>query len=129
MKPIHLIAPLLLLAACGSKGREPAEREAPLANGAQATQADLVECAPAGAAAFERTCRYQEERDESGLVVVLRAPDGSFRRLRVTGDGRGVIAADGAEAAKVVILNGGLIEVTVGRDRYRLPATVRAPAS
>ena len=49
----------------------------------------------------------------------------AYRRLLVTRDGRGVVTADGAEQASVTPLNGGLIEVTVGGDRYRLPAMVK----
>jgi len=45
--------------------------------------------------------------------------------LLVTQDGRGVIAADGAEAAKVTITGADGIEVALGGNRYRLPATVK----
>jgi hypothetical protein len=40
-------------------------------------------------------------------------------------DGRGVIAADGAEQALVTTIGTSLIEVSVGNDRYRLPAVVQ----
>ena len=42
-------------------------------------------------------------------------------------DGRGVIAADGSEPAKVMIIGDGVIEVAVGGDRYRLPANTKGP--
>jgi hypothetical protein len=58
-------------------------------------------------------------------VLTLRQPDGGFRRLRVTGDGRGVIAADGAEQASVTLVAPVTIEVAIGNMRYRLPAVVR----
>jgi hypothetical protein len=35
------------------------------------------------------------------------------------------MAADGAEPANVRIVGPNLIEVSIGGDRYRLPATVR----
>ncbi|MEI9926638.1 MAG: hypothetical protein WDN44_01590 [Sphingomonas sp.] len=38
-----------------------------------------------------------------------------------------MIAADGAERAKVTPLAPDLIEVALGGARYRLPATVRMP--
>ena len=61
----------------------------------------------------------------SGLMLTVRhADDGRFHRLLVTRDGRGVVAADGAERAVVAIAGDG-IEVVIGGDRYRLPATVR----
>ena len=62
----------------------------------------------------------------NGRRTVVRHPDGGFRRLRIVQDGRGLVSADGAEEAKLVIIDKGLIEVTVGDDRYRLPATVAA---
>lgn len=74
-----------------------------------------IECAIAGGA-FERTCRI-ERTGEGGLT--LRHPDGGFRRIRVE-DGVPV-AADGAERAAVA-RRGDLVEVAIGRDRYRIPA-------
>ncbi|WP_235536873.1 hypothetical protein [Sphingomonas sp. Root241] len=63
----------------------------------------------------------------NGVILTLRHPDGAFHRLQITRDGRGVIAADGAEPAKVTPLAADRIEVELGGARYRLPATVREP--
>ena len=65
---------------------------------------------------------------QEGLVLVLHHPDGGFRRLLVTTDGRGVVAADGSEQASVAVVGPGMIEVAIGEDRYRLPATVKGQA-
>ena len=59
------------------------------------------------------------------MLFTIRSPSGSFRRLAATSDGRGVMAADGAEEATVAIVGKGLIEVSIGGNRYRLPATIR----
>jgi hypothetical protein len=59
-------------------------------------------------------------------VLTLHNPDGGFHRLLVTKDGRGVVAADGAEPAIVRVVGEREIEVAIGGDRYRLPATVAA---
>ena len=40
----------------------------------------------------------------------------------------GVIAADGAVEAKVSVIDKDAIEVAIEDARYRLPATIRAPA-
>lgn len=85
---------------------------------------DRIECAVDGAAAFERVCTV-ERNAGSEILLTLRSPSGSFRRLTITGDGRGVMAADGAEPATVTIVGEDLIEVAIGSDRYRLPARVR----
>jgi hypothetical protein len=78
-----------------------------------------------GAEAFERVCTVERAAGAEGLTLTIRAPGGGFRRLLVTKDGRGVVAADGAEEARVSPIAADRIEVAVGRDRYRLPATVR----
>ena len=69
--------------------------------------------------------RIERSDGAQGRIITLRGPDGGFRRLLITRDGRGVIAADGAEPARVTPLSSDRIEVAIGRDRYRLPATVR----
>jgi hypothetical protein len=101
----RLAALLPLLSACGSPPAAAAD--------------ERIECALDGAETFERVCTV--ERSRSSLTV--RGPSGTFRRL-VAEDGR-VAAADGAEAAVVTPAGKGLIEVSIGRDRYRLP--VAAP--
>lgn len=106
----RLAALLPLLAACG--GPPAAEAEA------------RIECAVDGAAEFARVCTIERSAGPD-VLFTIRAPSGSFRRLAPTSDGRGVMAADGAEAAIVRIVGKGLIEVSIGRDRYRLPATIR----
>jgi glucose/arabinose dehydrogenase len=122
---------LALLAACGSgkaggNGAAAAKDEATIAAPAATatTEADdRIECAVDGAA-FARACTLERAAGPDGLVLTVHAPSGGFRRLLVTKDGRGVAAADGAEPAKVTVLGPGRIEVAIGGDRYRLPATV-----
>lgn len=60
-----------------------------------------------------------------GTILVLGRDDAGFRRFRITSDGHGVVVADGAEPAHVSVIDSGMIEVAVGQDRYRLPATIR----
>ena len=104
---------LLLLAACspGASKASPPDPD------------DLIECALAGAAAFARDCAVEQVPEEGKLYLVVRHPDGGFRRFEVLTDGRGLAAADGAQAAQVAVHGEG-IEVAVGTDRYRFPATV-----
>jgi hypothetical protein len=101
---------LLLLSACGDPPTPKAETR--------------IECAVDGAAAFARVCTV-ERTPGPDVLFTIRSPSGSFRRLAATSDGRGVMAADGAEPATVRIVGPDLIEVSIGDDRYRLPATVR----
>jgi hypothetical protein len=120
MKSRHGVAPYLLLACCGDPD---AGREQALS--AAAEDADRVECAVDGAARFERACTVERSAGPEGLILTVRSPGGGFRRLLVTRDGSGVIAADGADPAKVTVLGGDRIEVAIASDRYRLPATVK----
>ncbi|OYY71292.1 MAG: hypothetical protein B7Y47_07645 [Sphingomonas sp. 28-63-12] len=85
-----------------------------------------IDCARRGAAQFAPLCTLERQVDNQGLLLTIRHPDGGFHRLRVTTDGRGVIAADGAERAHVSVRGSAEIEVALGGDRYRLPATVRS---
>ncbi|HYG46914.1 MAG TPA: hypothetical protein VD846_03135 [Allosphingosinicella sp.] len=101
---------VLPLAACGG------ERAA--------TAGERIECAVDGAAAFERVCTVERAAGRD-VLLTIRSPSGSFRRLVATQDGLGVMAADGAEAANVKVIGPDLIEVSIGSDRYRLPARVR----
>jgi len=87
-----------------------------------------VQCAPAGAEAFARVCAIERAESDRGMVLTVRHPDGGFRRLLVTTDGRGVIAADGAEPAEVTLVGQDEIEVAIGDDHYRLPATMKVAA-
>ncbi|WP_375286617.1 hypothetical protein [Sphingomonas sp.] len=96
---------------------------------AEAADDGKINCALAGSDAFARVCTLDREQGPEGLILVARHPDGGFRRLRVTGDGHGVVAADGAEQAEVAIAGRDEIEVALGDDHYRLPATIKGQAA
>ncbi len=88
-------------------------------------ETNRIACAIAPSTAFARTCIIESANNATGRLLTIRHPDGGFRRFRITTDGRGVITADGAEPAAVAVTGNNEIEVTIGGDRYRLPATVR----
>ena len=123
--PLYSVIALLAVAGCSEATPDAAviakvERQA-----ASAAEDDgRVLCALDGAAEFQRSCVVDRDESEAGLVLTVRHPDGAFHRLLVTKDGRGVVAADGAEPAKVSIVGGNSIEVAIADDRYRLPATI-----
>jgi hypothetical protein len=88
----------------------------------------LISCAVSGASVFAARCEVETAQTKEGLILTLRHPDGGFRRLLVVKDGRGVIAADGADVAVVKPIAQNLIEVALAGDTYRLPATVKGTA-
>ena len=92
---------------------------------ADATTDDRILCALGDSTDFKRVCSVDREATDKGLVLTVRHPDGGFHRLLVTNDGRGVVAADGAEQATVTIVGASDIQVKLGGDRYRLPATIK----
>ena len=92
----------------------------------QADLGDRIECQAEGEARFAPNCTVETAHTADGRLLTIRKADGGFRRLRVTTDGSGVVAADGAERTHVTVLPGDRIEVEIGGDRFRLPARVRA---
>lgn len=90
--------------------------------GAAAANQGRIDCALGGAAQFDRVCTLDRMSSADGIVLVVGREGTGFRRLLITTDGRGVVAADGVDAASVSIVGDGLIEVAIGGDRFRLPA-------
>lgn len=126
--PLLIVAPLAL-AACHDRAADPqvlAKVEA--AQSQAAADEGRINCALDGSKAMQRVCTVDRADTKQGLVLTVSHPDGGFHRLLVTTDGRGVVAADGAERAQVAIVDGNEIEVGIGDDAYRLPATVKAEA-
>lgn len=120
------ICPFIALAACQqAPTNTQVLAEAEVNQMAEAADDGRINCALDGADALARVCTLDREQGSGGLVLVARHPDGGFRRLQVTTDGRGVIAADGAEPAVVAIAGRDEIEVAIGDDHYRLPATIK----
>lgn len=121
-KKIGLLSALVLAGCSGAPDNgELAEAEA--RGSREAAENGQIECALEGAKLFDRTCTVEEMSGDSGSVLVVGRGDVGYRRLQITTDGRGLVSADGAEPAKVTIIGAKLIEVTVGADRYRLPAS------
>jgi len=90
----------------------------------QAEDDGMILCAQ-GDGPLTRACTVEQSQGPGGLVLTVRHPDGSFHRLLATRDGRGVVAADGAEQAQVSVHGSDGIDVALGGSRYRLPATVK----
>lgn len=106
----------LALAACGQAPQTPQQSVMPT----PAASPHMLLCAQ-GRALLRPVCTAERTRDGDGWVVTVRHPDGHFRRLRVAGDGTGIAAADGAERATVTDLQGEVVDVAIGDDRYRFP--------
>ncbi|MCB2066276.1 MAG: hypothetical protein KDE15_06515 [Erythrobacter sp.] len=80
----------------------------------------MIECAINGAAGFSPDCTMERHEVDGRSELIVRHPDGAFRRFWLGVEGRGLITADGAEQAEVTS-HGGYVEVRVGADRYHLP--------
>jgi hypothetical protein len=113
----------LLLVACSDRNAAAGQPQPADGSRRRASQDATIGCARDDAP-LRRVCTVDRHRAADGLILTIRRPDGGFRRLLVTQDGRGVMAADGAEPVRVRVVDGGSIAVTAGRDTYRLPATI-----
>lgn len=88
------------------------------ARSAEKPEGNLIACALGGSDAFVRSCAIQRTATDSGESVVIRRPDGGFRRFAINRDE--VAAADGAETVKTTAA-ARFLEEAVGGDRYRIP--------
>lgn len=123
---LFLVLALSLLAGCSGEPDNAVLADVEAGQVREAAEAGRVRCALAGAEVFRLDCTMERIAGAEGETLVLGRPNAGYRRFRVTTDGRGVVAADGAEAARVTIVEDGVIEVAVGGDRYRLPATLKS---
>ena len=112
-KYIVVAAGAMALAACSNNANQ------------RDPNAELVECALDGAADYAKDCTIERSGSAEGLVLTIGREDKGYRRFLVTKDGTGVRAADGAEAATIAIVDNGMVDVKVGKDKYRLPATIK----
>jgi hypothetical protein len=80
----------------------------------------LIDCAIGSAAQFTHDCTMEQVEQNGRRFVIVRHPDGGFRRFEVLDGGRSVAAADGAEAA-AISSNGESMDVAIDGDRYRIP--------
>lgn len=114
MRALPFLMTALLLAACKAAEQKVATLD----------DDGRIDCKIASDSQFQRFCTVERDRTDQGIVLTVRKPDGGFRRLLATRDGRGVAAADGAEAAEVTIIGENVIEVAIAGDRFRLPARI-----
>ena len=96
---------------------------------AQAEQgADPIECAIGPGSDFGPDCLVERTNDGDAKVLVVRHANGGFRRLEQLPDGAGLAAYDGADVV-TQSLDGDLLVVEVGGDRYRFPARAKDNAA
>lgn len=115
MRAAFALIVLVAVSACGRSVE---------AQNATAESDGRIDCRIGGDTQFVRSCRIERSAGTYGTQLIVYKPDGGFRRLTQTRDGRGVIAADGAEQAEVRIAGEDLIEVTIAGDSFRLPARI-----
>jgi hypothetical protein len=120
----------VLMAACSEGGVDKATDDAMKAADREAAKKEAaegkIECALAGSTVFARKCPTERVTGPEGQLLVIRHPDGGFRRFSLLTDGRGIAPADGMDPNfKLNVLSGGMIEVRSGDDVYRLPASIK----
>ena len=108
-----------LLAACSDDVSE-AEAARAVEVGEQ-----MLDCAIGPGSEYSQSCTLQTFQREEGTVYRVNHPGGGFRLFNTAEDGSGLVPHDGAEGA-VNKLDGDVLEVAVGEDRYRFPAKANA---
>lgn len=90
--------------------------------GAQPAGMTMIDCSLSGAGGFGRDCSMERVEQDDASFVIVRHPDGAFRRFELGVPGSGLVTADGAQQAEVTD-RGGYVEVRVDSDRYHLPVS------
>ncbi len=124
-KFLILAAAALCVSACGKNNKE-AFDQAEKSASKEAALDGKVECALAGSTTFDRVCTTDRISGPEGQILVIRHPDGGFRRFNILTDGRGLSPAEGFDDTKITILSNGMIELKSGDDLYHLPAQIKA---
>jgi len=108
------------LAGCGSE--DSASPQNKVGTGQKPKADGKIECALAGSAIFARVCSTEQITANGTIILVLRHPNGGFRRFNLLNNGRGLSVADGFDETRISLLEDGMIELSSGDDKYRLPA-------
>lgn len=114
--PIYDVAIVIALAASVTACGKPVTQ-------AQADAgAEIIPCAVEGGRMAE-ACRVETYSSAGVKYLIIRHPDGAFRRMVEASDGSGLYLADGAgELGRS--LDEDILEVAVDGDRYRFPAVL-----
>ena len=107
---------LLGLAACSGKSAGEADADA-----------ERIACALGEAKTFTSACEVERTSQGGKSSVIIRHPDGSFRRFEVLADGHSLATTDGADPVEVTP-NGKDTEITVDDDHYLFPAPAASVA-
>lgn len=90
--------------------------------------ADAIECAIGPGSDFGPDCLVERTSEGDAQVLVVRHANGGFRRFEVLPQGAGLAAYDGADAVTQT-LEGDLLVIEIGGDRYRFPARAKDDAA
>jgi hypothetical protein len=129
-----LVGPLVLSSACSPSKEETEQATKMLEQSEQVAAKEAVadgkvECAVSGETALTRSCETEKIVGRDGQLLVIRHPNGGFRRFKILTDGRGLKPAEGADPVAIQLLNDGKIEVVIAGDKYHLPAQIKASAA
>lgn len=129
MRISRVVAFILLLSACDNRPDNSVLAEAEQRAADQAIDDGKIECAINGNSNFTRDCFIERLSGEGRVTMIIRHPDGGFRRFNILTDGHGLEAADGFDKAQVSIVEDGKIMVSVGSDKYLLSAQIKSGAN
>lgn len=115
-----LALPVVLLGACSGDAGQAQGGGGETAAAAGGQPLLEVPCALRGEQTYARMCAVERASDDGRTVLIVRHPDGGFRRLEEVDNGRSYAAADGADTAEVAV-DKDKLAVTVDGDHYLFP--------
>lgn len=116
MRIFSLLITTTALAACSGPPPEQPQAE---------EGSDAIECALGEGSEFGADCLVERSDLDGQKILTIRHPDGGFRRFEQLTDGRGLAEMDGADTVSRSLEDGTLL-ISIGSDRYRFPAAVKA---
>lgn len=114
MRIYSALSLVVVLAACGQEPPPPAPQAK--------EDAERIECALGPGSTYGPDCLVEQAEGDGSSYLIVRHPDGSFRRFERKEDGTGLVTADGAFDAEISYSDGKAV-VKVADDRYIFPAT------
>ena len=124
MRTFRPLLGVLALTGCSQEPESPAQPSAaPAVVGG--TRLRAVPCALRGATRYAQECLVESNSENGTTILIIRHPDGGFRRLEEVDGGKSFRAADGADTA-VVTVDKDKLAVAVEEDHYLFPLPASA---
>lgn len=127
MRIFSAVFAVIALAACSKdpQAGDGAAAEQPPAAVLGGVPVRSVPCAVNGVTRYAQECAVESVSEDGRTVLIVRHPDGGFRRLEEIDGGKSYRSADGADTA-VVTIDKDKLAVAIDEDHYLFPLPAEA---